>query len=156
MDVYRESNTENIDYFYPGQPRTDGLREKIEANFLHFIETDFLTKPGNSYWVLEEDGVWVSALRLYTVQDRFFYMEALETRPDARRRGYAAKLMGGVMEALKQGGPFRLCDSVHKTNEASLNAHRKCGFVIASDAAVDYLTGTVNEREFGMELVFEG
>ena len=64
MDIYREDNIENTDYFYPDMKDKAQAQARVEQDFLHYLETDFFSKPGNTYWVLEENGVWVSALRL--------------------------------------------------------------------------------------------
>ena len=54
MSVYRESNTENIPCFFPGE--TDpgrGLRQ-VESRFGEYLRTDFFAAPDNRYYVLEE------------------------------------------------------------------------------------------------------
>ena len=120
MDLYQEGNIENIDYFYPGTEDREGALKRIENDFLGYIEKDFLAKPENAYWILEEEGAWVSALRLYKIEDGFYYIEALETHPQYRRKGYAVKLLNGVIDALKKKGSFKLCDNVRKRNEGIL------------------------------------
>lgn len=116
MDLYREGNEENVAYFQPDAPdKALALREQ-EEGFLRFIRTDFLQKEGNEYWVLEEEQIWVSALRLYRVAEGQYYIEALETHPEFRKRGYAARLLTRVIEELSSRGPFQLCDCVSKRN----------------------------------------
>lgn len=101
--------------------------------------------------ILAVEGVWVSALRLYFVKDGFCYIEALETHPDYRKRGYAAQLLFSVINVLKDEGSFMLCGCVHKRNTASLATHKKCGFKIVSDNGYDYLRKEADERHFGMQ-----
>lgn len=96
MDIYAESNMENTDYFYPDIEDKELALYKVESDFLDYIGTEFLSCPANSYWILEEDGVWVSALRLYEIKEGFYYIEALETRPDRRRQGCAFRLLNGL------------------------------------------------------------
>lgn len=151
MDLYQEGNLENIDYFYPGTDDREGALKQIERNFLEFVEKDFLAKPGNTYWILEEEGVWVSALRLSKVEDGFYYMEALETHPRYRRKGYAVKLLESVIDALKEEGSFKICDCVRKWNTASLAVHEKCGFEIVSDRGMDYIHGEEDENDYGLQ-----
>lgn len=151
MDLYAEGNLENADYFYPDTADKRQAIEKVERDFLNYIETEFFSSPGNAYWILEENAVWVSALRLYTIDAGFYYMEALETHPDFRLRGYASKLLAGVIEELKKQGPFRLCDCVSKKNIASLKTHEKCGFLIVSDQGMDYLSNEVCDKDYSME-----
>ena len=90
MDIYREDNIENTDYFYPDMKDKVQALARVEQDFLHYLETDFFSKPGNVYWVLEENGVWVSALRLTELSPGDYYLEALSTHPDFRRQGLAA------------------------------------------------------------------
>ena len=72
MDLYREGNLENAEYFYPEiTDREAGIR-KVEEEFLRYIREDFLKKEGNAYYVLEADSVWVSALRLYRVKEGLY------------------------------------------------------------------------------------
>lgn len=154
MDVYHESNTENIDYFYPDAvDKNDALR-KIEQNFLGLIRNEFLDGR-NRYMVLECDGLWVSALRLYWVKDRFYYIEALETHPGYRKKGYASQLLSDVLNTLKKQGSFTVCDCVHKTNVASVATHLKCGFVISNDVGYDYLQNSTNDRNYSMQFTYE-
>ncbi len=148
MGIYRESNEENAEDQYPDLDGTEAV-EKIRRGFVEFIKKDFLN-GANRYFVWEEDGVWVSALRLYFVREGFYYIEALETHPDYRRRGYGARVLSETLKVLEKTGPFEVHDCVSRTNEASLATHRKCGFVIDSDVGVNYLSGKRNERAYGM------
>ena len=156
MDIYREGNVENAAYFYPDMEDKVQALERAEREFLHYLETDFFAKPGNVYWVLEEDGVWVSALRLSEIAPGDYYLEALETHPGFRRRGCGAKLLTAVLEELKPQGPFRLRDCVGKKNVPSLGVHEKCGFRIAAQDGLNCLSGEVNDRCYGMEYAWEG
>ena len=155
MDIYREDNIENTDYFYPDMKDKAQALARVEQDFLHYLETDFFFKPGNTYWVLEENGVWVSALRLTELSPGDYYLEALSTHPDFRRQGCAARLLEAVLAELKKEGPFRLRDCVGKKNVPSLGVHEKCGFRIAAQDGTDYLSGEVNERCYGMEYVWK-
>ena len=156
MDIYREDNIENTDYFYPDMKDKAQALARVEQDFLHYLETDFFSKPGNTYWVLEEDGVWVSALRLSEIAPGDYCLEALSTHPDFRRQGCAARLLEAVLAELKKEGPFRLRDCVGKKNVPSLGVHEKCGFRIAAQDGTDCLSGEVNERCYGMEYVWKG
>ncbi|MCI8402298.1 MAG: GNAT family N-acetyltransferase [Lachnospiraceae bacterium] len=151
MDLYQEGNEENTGYFYPELTDKALAMQKVETDFLRYIETEFLGKGNGEYWILEEDGVWISALRLYLVREGLYYLEALETHPDFRRQGYGTRLLAGVVEELKREGTFRLCDCVSKKNTASIRTHKKCGFEIVSSAGYDYLQDTTDERDYGME-----
>ena len=151
MDIYREGNLENADYFYPDEPNRPLAIQKCEADFLHFLETNFYQREGSEYWILEEENTWVSALRLNQIEDGFYYLEALETHPLFRKKGYAARLLNGVIDVLKQRGSFKICDTVSKTNEASIGTHQKCGFEIVPGAAIDYLNNETSSDSYGMQ-----
>ena len=156
MDVYSESNYENTDYFFPDEADKEAAVQKVEAGFLDFLKNDFFSNAGAAYWILEIDGVYVSALRTCKIQAGLYYLEALETRPDYRRRGYGARLLSGVADSLRENGPFRLCSCVSKKNNASLKTHEKCGFHIVSDEGYDYLNGEADDRDFGLEYSYHG
>lgn len=151
MDIYAESNLENTDYFYPEIIDKAKAVKQVEARFLEYLERDFFHTPGPSYWILEENGIWVSALRLNELKPGFYYLEALETRPDSRRNGYGSRLLTELIAALRQKGPFELHDCVGKRNEASLRTHLRCGFRIVSEDGFDYLSGEADSRHYGLE-----
>ncbi|MCM1533440.1 MAG: GNAT family N-acetyltransferase [Corallococcus sp.] len=108
----------------------------------------------NVYYVWENDGVWVSALRLYYIEENFYYLEALETAPDFRKKGYAALLLTSVINELKLIGHFKICVCVGRNNIASLNTHKKCGFKIVSENGFDYLQKETDDRCYGLEYSF--
>ena len=156
MEIYSESNYDNIDYFYPEDSDKEAAVRKVEAGFLDFLNNDFFNKNDATYWVLEIDGVWVSALRTCKIQECLYYIEALETRPDYRRKGYGAKLLSSVVDSMKKNGSFRLCSCVSKKNIASLRTHEKCGFQIVSEEGYDYLSGETDNNDFGLEYCYSG
>ena len=63
MDVYAESNLENTDFFCPEEPDKEAAVRMVESGFLDFLKNEFFKEPEAICWALEEDGVWVSALR---------------------------------------------------------------------------------------------
>ncbi len=155
MAVYAESNLENTDCFFPDMADKALAVRKVEEGFLRFLRDEFFTGTSPAYYVLEEAGAWVSALRLNEVQPGLYYLEALETRPDRRRQGCAARLLREVIDHLKTKGPFRICDCVSKRNEPSLCTHLACGFTIVSEAGHDYLRNEDDEGDYGFEYRFD-
>lgn len=148
MELYREGNQCNVAHFMPEADPAVGL-QKIEQEFLQYLQEEFFTAKGNCYYVLEEDGVWISALRLYQVED-FYYLEALETLPSCRRKGYAKRLLQAVFHFLGQRGDFIIRDAVKKTNTASLYTHQSCGFEIERQDAFVCTTGETDPGCYGM------
>ena len=118
MAVYRESNGENAAWFAPGAPTpAEGLR-RTEAGFLAWLREDFLPKKENTLWVWEEDGIFLSALRL-TELDGFLWLEALETRPDRRGQGCGEQLLRALAAELSQAGGACVRSCVGKKNRLS-------------------------------------
>ena len=156
MDVYAESNFENTDYFFPDETDKDVAVRKVEEGFCTFLKEEFFSREGNAYWILEENGVWVSALRLNSINDGLYYLEALETKPDCRKLGYGTKLLKSVIEELGKAGPFCICDCVSKKNTASVRTHEKCRFRIVSDKGFDYLQNEADDHDYGFEYSYPG
>lgn len=156
MDIYAEGNEENIDHFYPDAEDRPAALAKIETDFLAFIRDEFLPNEANRYMVLERDGTWVSALRLYRIEKGVYYIEALETRPDCRQQGLGSRLLLEVLERLRAKGPFRIQDCVSKKNTASLRTHEKCGFTAVDTVGHDLLDGSEDERCFTMAYEWNG
>ena len=69
MDVYAESNLENTDFFCPEEPDKEAAVRMVESGFLDFLKNEFFKEPQAVCWVLEEDGVWVSALRICRIPE---------------------------------------------------------------------------------------
>ena len=84
-----------------------------------------------------ENDVYFSALRLEPYEDGLL-LEALETAPAHRRKGYAEKLIRAVQAEFLQ----KIYSHVSKKNTASLAVHQKCGFRQVLDYA-KYIDGSV-------------
>lgn len=127
------------------------LAEAVKEEEQYFIEflKNFLSKEQNTYYVLNVDGQWVSALRLTKIED-FYYMEALETAPEHRRKGYASELIREVISSLSAEGRIKIRSNVNKKNKASLDTHQKCGFTIEKENGINYLYGEQYDHLYGM------
>ena len=156
MDVYSESNYENTDYFFPDEADKEAAVQRVEAGFLDFLKKDFFNRADATYWILEINGIWVSALRTCKIREGLYYLEALETRPDHRRQGYGSILLSCVEDALKKDGPFRLCSCVGKKNIASLKTHEKCGFQVVSEEGYDYFHEEADSHDIGLKYSYHG
>ena len=89
----------------------------------------------------EEDSRYISALRMEPYKDGLL-LEALETHPDYRCRGYAKKLISAVLDHLLSQESKPIYSHINKRNVASLNTHTACGFQRISEQAV-YIDGSV-------------
>ena len=120
-------------------PEMQDLSKTIREEEYYFVEKflgKFMSKNENTYYVWKVDGEWVSALRL-TKLDGFYFMEALETVPEHRKRGYASDLIKAVIQKLEDKENVVIRSNVRKTNTASLETHQKCGFVIEGENGTD-------------------
>lgn len=125
MKLYREGNLENGAYFYPAESKERQLT-LAEQDCLKYLKQDFFAKPGVRYWVWEEGGAYISALRLEPMEQGLL-LEALETEPSHRCRGYARALLAAVLRELPKDST--VYSVVSDDNEASLRAHKSCGFL---------------------------
>lgn len=148
QSIYTEGCRENAVERYPeATDLTAAIREE-EQGFLEFVRK-FLAEERNRYYILEENEEWVSALRLTRIDD-FYYLEALETAETHRKEGCAARLLDKVIALLRTRGKVELRSNVHKKNTPSLATHKKCGFVIAEEDGVNYISGTQSAYVYGM------
>ena len=138
MEVYIEGNRENAAENYPDLPEGQGLLQ-AEQSFYQYLREDFFRVPGAYYAIWQEAGRYVSALRLEPYRDGLL-LEALETAPEQRRKGYAEVLIRAALP-----GQGKVYSHVHKRNIPSLRIHEKCGFRRISEQAV-YIDGSVNDR----------
>ena len=140
MEVYRESNTENGMEFWPEEAPWRQL-QLAEERFYEYLRFDFFSAPGSFYALWEVAGKPVSALRLEPYRDGLL-LEALETAPEHRGKGYAQQLIESILDTLQSG---KVYSHVGKKNDASLRVHEKCGFRRISEQAV-YIDGSANSR----------
>lgn len=129
MDIYLQSNKENIKNFYPKLNNDVLGLKQIEEDFCNYLENEFFKINGNKCYVLVLNDNWISALRLSKL-DNFYWIEALETNPEYRNKGYAQKLLLKTINYLKREGNFIIKDEVYINNIVSLNTHLKCNFQI--------------------------
>ncbi len=132
MEVYIEGNLEKAEEI--------GLLQ-AEQDFYQYLSDSFFSSPGAVYAIWVEREEYISALRLEPYKDGLL-LEALETAPQYRRKGYATKLIEEVLTEFSNGNIY---SHVSKTNAASLAVHKKCGFYKISDSAT-YIDGSVNSR----------
>ena len=139
MEVYADSNEEKASDS-PKLNRGYALT-LAEQDFRQYLAEVFFPIPDAVCAVWEENGKYVSALRLEPYRDGLL-LEGLETHPAYRRKGYAALLISAVQQYL---GAVKIYSHVYKRNTASLKTHKKSGFKQISDHAV-YISGSVDYR----------
>ena len=142
MDVYIEGNQEKAEGYGAG-----GLL-RAEREFYDYLREDFFCQPDAVYAVWVECGLYVSALRLEPHKDGWL-LEALETAPDYRKKGYAKALMEAVLQRM---GQTIVYSHVSRRNLPSLRTHYACGFQKHLDHVV-YLDGSVTNRAITLRYI---
>ena len=142
MDVYIEGNQEKADEY------GDGGLLRAEREFYDYLREDFFRQKDAFYALWKVRGRYVSAMRLEPYGDGWL-LEALETAPDHRRKGYAKELMHAVLDEM---GHVIVYSHVSRRNEASLRIHYACGFQKHLDHVV-YLDGSVTNRAITLRYV---
>ena len=137
MELYSEGNLENAREFFPNLPENQQILA-AEQSFHQYLRECFYKTAGAGYALWVVDGRYVSALRLEPYQDGLL-LEALETHPEDRQKGYASELIRSVLAALPGE---KIYSHVGKRNTASLKTHEKCGFQRILEHAV-YADGSV-------------
>ena len=140
MEVYGETNGKTGREEWPDLPEGFALQQ-AEQDFYQYLRDVFFKTEGAFYALWEAEGKVVSALRAEPYRDGLL-LEALETHPSERRKGYGRALLQGVVA---HTAGIKLYSHIEKRNEASMQLHTSCGFVKAEDFAV-YIDGSVNYR----------
>lgn len=149
LAIYRESSQENCQRMFPAETPAASL-EQYEAGYAAFMREEFFARPGRFWMVETADGLWASALRLLPLEEpNTWLIGALETHPDYRRQGYAARLLADTVQYLeKNHGAIALFSGVGKRNTASLRTHLRCGFVREKETWTE--EGTTSDRHCTM------
>lgn len=127
--VYRES----MEDLAGGFESPDAMREEYTA-FLR----EFLGHPERRVLIEEVDGRWVSGLRAIETAPGRWFLEAVETCPEERGKGYAQRLLRETASYLKERGAEDMACLIARTNGASIAAHRAGGFVPTEKPPVDW------------------
>ena len=147
MEVYAEGNADNAAEFYSDDDPSVGMMN-AEQDFYQYLKEVFFNSKDAVYAIWEENAVYISALRLEPYQDGLL-LEALETHPDYRRKGYARKLLCAVLAYLKSSNYKVIYSHIHKQNFPSIKTHLSCGFARIAEHAV-YIDGSVNSHSCTM------
>lgn len=151
MDVYIEGNQKNGAVNYPQESPQQQLIY-AEQDFYQFLKDIFFVQVGAAYALWQSEEAYTAALRLEPYHDGLL-LSALETRPDARCKGNATKLINAVIENLKSSSNGILYSHVSKSNLQSLSVHLKNGFEVFKDHAV-YLDGSVAHNCYTLRLEY--
>lgn len=122
MEIYAQSNRE-LGEQWPREAE-DYRPALAEQEFYAYLRQCFFTLPSARYFLWEEQGRPVSAVRCEAYRDGVL-LTALETAPDCRRKGYATLLLQAVLHQLQSE---KVYVHIRHDNKVSLSVHQKCGF----------------------------
>lgn len=141
--VVKQVNEEIIERFFALYEES---MKDLEANFRSLEEMkeayasflkDFMADPKQLVLVEEIDDIWASALRAVESADGRWFLEAVETKPQERKKGYGEALLHHTISHLRCLGMREVTCTIAKNNVASMALHRKCGFVPTQDAPIN-------------------
>ena len=132
--VYRGSALENCREMYPDEPTDQGALARYEADHLAYMTGPFWEEGGVLLVLAGEDGRYLAAAKLYPwTGEGCWHIEALETRPGERRKGFGLRLLREAQGWLERAGGGTLLSDVGKGNLASLRTHEAAGFCRARE-----------------------
>ena len=103
--VYRGSALENCRGMYPQEPDGERALARYEADHLAYMAGPFWEEGGVLLVLAGEDGRYLAAVKLYPGTGAgCWQMEALETRPGERRKGYGLELLRETQGWLERAG----------------------------------------------------
>lgn len=146
LELYRESNIQRAREIRWCDKPSDRL-DIVEDEFLEYLRTDFFASQGAFYAVWQERDLYVSALRVEPFDDGVL-VEAVETHPQYRRKGFAKRLIKEVLAMVDKKYP--VYSHVHKNNTASVGLHISCGFQYYLPHA-KYIDGTITSNAYTMK-----
>lgn len=127
--VYRGSALENCREMYPDEPTPRGALARYEGDHLAYMAGPFWEEGGVLLVLAGEDGRYLAAVRLYPgTGEGCWHIEALETRPGERRKGYGLRSLRETQGWLERAGGGTLLSHVGRGNLASLRTHEAAGF----------------------------
>ena len=135
MTVYNETNGLTAKNDYQDIPDNERIFQ-VESDFYAYLKECFFVTDGASYVILEENNIYLSVARVEPFLDGII-LEALETDPHFRGRGYAKELVGYIVEHVN----CPVYSHVSLDNVFSQKVHIANGFKIISNYA-DYINGT--------------
>ena len=138
MDVYAEGNRENGEEFFPDISAQEQI-VRAEQEFYTYLVDCFFREKDAAYYIWSVDDRYVCALRLEPYRDGML-LEALETHPEYRGRGYAKQLIRAVLEITDYQ---KIYVHINRRNAPSIAVHTACGFRKILDYGV-YVDGSVN------------
>ena len=143
FSVYSQSLEEARTLHYLRLDANEGFL-LASQDYYQYLSRVFFRTSGAILAVYSHNGKYVSALRLEPYQDGYL-MNALETAPDCRGKGYGKHLVKEVITYCRAVGIQVLYSHVHKQNAVSKRLHIAAGFTVLSSNAT-LLDGTFSTQ----------
>ena len=118
--------------------------EDMKASYADFLN-EFLSIPNQYVLVEAAEGQCVSGLRAIETESGCWFLEAVETMPEERRKGHGRRLLLHTLDFLKSRGMQQAFCQISKNNIKSQKLHISCGFIPTEDPSIDPW-GQLNDR----------
>lgn len=119
LALYSESMNQMLEFY-------SNKNEMITA-YTSFC-ANFIKNPNHCILVEEESGCWVSGLRAILTDKEKWFIEAVETKPDQRGKGYGKALLQHTIQYLQERNMKEATCTIAAKNVISQELHKKCGF----------------------------
>ena len=110
--------------------------DEMHLAYASFLR-DFVKDPKQLIVVETFHDDWVSALRAIEATEGHWFLEAVETKPDERKKGFGKNLLCHTINHLKKHGMKELTCTIGKNNYKLQALHRKCGFIPTNDPPIN-------------------
>lgn len=110
--------------------------KEMKAAYAAFL-SDFIIDPKHLVLVETADGIWVSGLRAVCTGAGRWFLEAVETMPEKRKKGYGQDMLLHTIQYLQNLEMTELSCIISQNNLASQALHSKCGFVPTREAPIN-------------------
>lgn len=110
--------------------------DEMKASYAAFLK-EFIENPKQMVFVETAEKQWVCGLRAVESEQGKWFLEAVETMPGQRNRGYGKKLIRHVTEFLKGTGAKKIDCIIGKSNLSSIKMHSDCGFIETKELPVN-------------------
>lgn len=100
---------------------------EIKNDYFKYLESCATADNFHKYYIEKQKGKIISVLRI-NIYDNKYILEGLQTNKDYLRKGFAGKLIDGMIHDLKKDGINILYSEARIWNDPSVNLQEKMGF----------------------------
>jgi L-amino acid N-acyltransferase YncA len=137
LHVYAQSNEYIYRKSYAGKYGTEETaRAAFAQDYCDFI-TEFIAQDDRYLFAVRENGEYAAALRIIQMSEGGWYIEAVETAPEHRRKGCARYLLTQTLRCMRVLSARSIVSMTGKENAASCALHLSCGFSDTGKTAKD-------------------